>query len=560
MSIDWNNKEEVCEALEKNGYALEYASPRLQDDDEIVLAAVSNAGYALEYASPRLQDDDKIVLTAVSNAPGALRYASSRLQDNEEIVLLAVSKDGYLLRFASPRLKDNDEIVLAAVSDAGKALEYASPRLQDDKRVVLGVVSDSKYGLKFASSRMQDDEEVVLAAINNNVFQLEHASERLRNKKEIALLVLDICEEEEFERIMENAIGEKLKNSKEFIEKAIDIWGVAINCVGDKLSQDEEFMRQSRLKIVSENPYMVSRLSNISNDIEVAKQVIMEDGELIKFFSDEIKGNTEIASMVLKKFPESIIYFPENLHKDEEFISSCNLDTETLQEVQAYIKLKNEKSIGGAILEQGPFEDEIYTIIEPREVKTFAKQACYSPDDGSIYLCSTIYEGEKTSVGDACHNNCGYNQGIMVLVYSGDLSVEQNLELLSKYNAMNPISFENFLEYHERDLKKCIGIENYYEYILVFNEKYYESREETIQAVINKIERNLEDGKYTYEGELAYLRCELEKESQHASEEIVEGISPREGEIQEVLNETITEQSRTEDINLEKLGEEQGDN
>ncbi len=42
------------EAVKKNGYALEYASERLKDDDLIVLEAVKNDGYALEYASERL--------------------------------------------------------------------------------------------------------------------------------------------------------------------------------------------------------------------------------------------------------------------------------------------------------------------------------------------------------------------------------------------------------------------------------------------------------------------------------------------------------------------------
>ena len=59
--------------------ALEYASERLRDDKDIVLAALGNDGMALEYASERLRDDYGIVLYAIRNNMRALEYASERL-------------------------------------------------------------------------------------------------------------------------------------------------------------------------------------------------------------------------------------------------------------------------------------------------------------------------------------------------------------------------------------------------------------------------------------------------------------------------------------------------
>ncbi|SVE06134.1 uncharacterized protein METZ01_LOCUS458988, partial [marine metagenome] len=48
---DWNNKEEVLEAVREDGSRLERASKELKADKEVVLEAVKNSGYLLEYAS-----------------------------------------------------------------------------------------------------------------------------------------------------------------------------------------------------------------------------------------------------------------------------------------------------------------------------------------------------------------------------------------------------------------------------------------------------------------------------------------------------------------------------
>ena len=39
--MDWTDKEVVLAAVAKNGWALDYAAPALQNDKEVVLAAVA---------------------------------------------------------------------------------------------------------------------------------------------------------------------------------------------------------------------------------------------------------------------------------------------------------------------------------------------------------------------------------------------------------------------------------------------------------------------------------------------------------------------------------------
>lgn len=52
----------------------------MRENKEVVSAAVSQNGYALRFASPHLQDDEEIVLTALKNKVGSLKYASERIQ------------------------------------------------------------------------------------------------------------------------------------------------------------------------------------------------------------------------------------------------------------------------------------------------------------------------------------------------------------------------------------------------------------------------------------------------------------------------------------------------
>jgi len=77
-------------AVKEDGSALEYASPELRADHEIVLEAVKEDGSALKYADPELRKDPVIVLAAVKQAGYTLEYASQELRANRVFILEAV--------------------------------------------------------------------------------------------------------------------------------------------------------------------------------------------------------------------------------------------------------------------------------------------------------------------------------------------------------------------------------------------------------------------------------------------------------------------------------------
>ena len=192
----------VSSAVFEDSYALECASARLKDDRGVVLLALADDSLMLEYASARLRDDPEVVAAAVTSAgrPHSTRvldYASPRICDDESTMLLFVAHTDLLLRRASVRLRDNRAVVMAAVTantfgrggsgydasrrgPSGTSLQYASERLRDDRDVVLNAVTSNGRAILHASARLRDDREVVLAAVSENRCMIDYASERLQ--------------------------------------------------------------------------------------------------------------------------------------------------------------------------------------------------------------------------------------------------------------------------------------------------------------------------------------------------------------------------------------------
>jgi len=83
-----STKEEVITEVRRYVYSLEYASQRLRDNEQVVLAAASHNWDALEFASERLKHNKSIILkVAKKNNVRALKYVSTRLHNHKQIVM-----------------------------------------------------------------------------------------------------------------------------------------------------------------------------------------------------------------------------------------------------------------------------------------------------------------------------------------------------------------------------------------------------------------------------------------------------------------------------------------
>ena len=98
------------------------------------LLAVKDNGWALEFCTKQLQNDEDVVLAAVGSEGHALGFASHEMQGHRAVVRRAVNQDGTSLEFA-PAFQQDRRIVLAAVTQNGKALRHAHKSLQEDPEV-----------------------------------------------------------------------------------------------------------------------------------------------------------------------------------------------------------------------------------------------------------------------------------------------------------------------------------------------------------------------------------------------------------------------------------------
>jgi hypothetical protein len=83
--IEMNDISIIIDAINNNGFLLEYAPDELGDKKEVVHASVSTHGSDLQYASDNLRDDKEVVLAAVKNFGPALVYASKQLQLDKDV-------------------------------------------------------------------------------------------------------------------------------------------------------------------------------------------------------------------------------------------------------------------------------------------------------------------------------------------------------------------------------------------------------------------------------------------------------------------------------------------
>ena len=130
------------------------------DVDEVVWQAVKEKGLRYyENIDPKYFDSKEFILEAIKNEKEtdiSIQYASKRLKDDKDVVLAAVNKkDIHALQYASKRLKDDKDVILAAVTKNGLALSYASKRLKDDYDVVKKAIARDPSLIKYASIRIQ---------------------------------------------------------------------------------------------------------------------------------------------------------------------------------------------------------------------------------------------------------------------------------------------------------------------------------------------------------------------------------------------------------------------
>jgi Domain of unknown function (DUF4116) len=186
-----DDKEVALMAVQTTSSALQYCSPRLRDDKEVVMASLvssvkANCGFEqLSHVSPRLLADREVAQYVLYNSPQQdyLFHFSELIKADRNLIVTSRNS----IRYASDEIKADPVIVADAVAYRPNELQWASESLRGDRAIVISAVSTVGYLLQYASPQLQDDIEIVKIAVKNKPGALEYASPRLRNNLEIIL-------------------------------------------------------------------------------------------------------------------------------------------------------------------------------------------------------------------------------------------------------------------------------------------------------------------------------------------------------------------------------------
>ncbi|WP_422474877.1 PEP/pyruvate-binding domain-containing protein [Endozoicomonas sp. ALB032] len=159
-------REEIKKNLLKHG--LKYASRRVRDDRELVLATVKVHPGDLTYASEELRNDRKIVMSVVTQYGIGLAYAGEEMQDDDEVVMTAFASHPKAFRFASWRIRSDINIIKRVIADDINRLSWATDTILSDRKSMLALIKDNALAVKYAYKELLRERAFIEVAIRKN--------------------------------------------------------------------------------------------------------------------------------------------------------------------------------------------------------------------------------------------------------------------------------------------------------------------------------------------------------------------------------------------------------
>ena len=252
-----DNQSIVLAHVQKYSDSLQYASPRLKANLEIIKAAMTQDQYAIRYAiiddsnkdayieelieiDPFVRlhfdknDDEDFVLQAIRHSEKALRYASKRLQTNRYFILAAVKVNGLALKFAIDEFKNDKFIALRAGQQNGEAFRYVGNEIADDLDIIISSVEYNPRWISKLKEELYRDEEIAVAAARVDGFTNLEVSPLCNNHRVVMTAV------------KQNglALRHGIKNNEDIVLEAVKQNPEALQYAHESLRENPDFMRK----------------------------------------------------------------------------------------------------------------------------------------------------------------------------------------------------------------------------------------------------------------------------------------------------------------------------
>lgn len=156
----------------------QYAAKNLQDDEVFVRRLLKINPAILQFASPRLRNDQDFMQRATYLHRDALKYADSKLLDNKIFMKKMITIDSRNYIFASDRLKEIEEFAEIAFSDNGLLLEFAPKTLRSNFKFVKIALKSNSSAIDFVADELKNNKELQQLAINKNSLKFQEQNKK----------------------------------------------------------------------------------------------------------------------------------------------------------------------------------------------------------------------------------------------------------------------------------------------------------------------------------------------------------------------------------------------
>lgn len=354
----WNNKEEVLEAVKRNGMALEYASEELKNDKEVVLEAVKQNDWALEYASKELRDE--IIIEKVKEAEEHQDIAvesARKLMVNycsgthsyydylDRILNVDSLSKEEKKKYKEERAK-RDIIVSEFYDYLDDLYGDALVNLWEEEAEILAddIISDTEKIFKDPKLykemlRKSKADRVIKKAYSEGlqVADCKIAGKNMRNLFDITSgkkITDDLMEEVISASVDSDGRVKDISSNKELMKKIVPYNGHAMEFASEELKNDKDLA----LLAIHENPYTLMDLGDeILKNKEVVLEAVKQRGDTLRFANPDLQNDEELITAAIKSFKENDIPFIEKDIKDG------FTDEETLEEYKQKLAELEEK-------------------------------------------------------------------------------------------------------------------------------------------------------------------------------------------------------------------------
>ncbi len=249
----------------------------------------------------------QMMLKRMSTALEQLCTEHFELQNCNDVKTLVqlVRCQGEALQYLSTTMKKNKAIVMEAVTHSNTAIQYADEELKTNKEFIFDVCKANIFAFTFVIQYFSTDEQFML--------QVYHLNSRALHD-------------------IPNAIRTKWLQDHEFVLDAVTNRGFPLHDVirwNSSYANDKNVVLQG---IKTSNIHLLDISTELQNDIEVVKAAVSRNSRQIKYTSNALRNNKQLALIALQRRPSMFSFIGSELQSDLEVIlAAVRIQSASLQ-------------------------------------------------------------------------------------------------------------------------------------------------------------------------------------------------------------------------------------